>query len=417
MPLFTSDGASDLMLTGGTLPGVQATANFGARAAEQFAALADHRPDDAPFCMEYWNGWFDHWGERHHVRDAAESAAELDAILALGGSVNIYMAVGGTNFGFFAGANADGPHVDGAYQPTATSYDYDAPIAEDGSLTPKYHAYREVLGKYTDLPPVPADAPATLPAADLRAGERLALLDCLDVLSLGTVHSAATATFEELGQAYGLAVYRTRVPGPRRKGHPLRVRGLRDRAQVLIDGAPVGVLERDVAEEIAELTVPAQGAELTLVVEAMGRVNYGPLTGERKGIDGGVLHERQYLFGWQIDPVPLDDIAVLPWGRPSAAAGPAFLRTAFDVTQPADTFLALPGWHRGHVWINGFHLGSYWERGPQETLYVPWPLLRAGRNEITVLELDDVPAEPRLELRTQPSLDGLEPTAGSSQHD
>ncbi|MEU3497692.1 beta-galactosidase [Kitasatospora cineracea] len=405
VPLFTSDGAGDLFLTGGTLPGVQATVNFGGRAGEQFAAFTKHRPQDPLFCMEYWNGWFDHWRDQHIVRDPADAAAGLDDILSRGASVNIYMAVGGTNFGFTAGANADGPYVDGAYQPTVTSYDYDAPIAEDGTLTPKYHAYREVLKNHTALPPLPEEDHPTLPAARLEAVDRLALLDCLDVLSTGTVRSAVPPTFEELGISHGLAVHTTRVSGPRDEpGMPLRAPGLRDRAHVFLDRQPLGVLERDTAEELPELRVPADGADLTLVVESMGRVNYGPLTGERKGITRGVLHERQFLFGWETEPVPLDDISGLPWGRPSALPGPAFLRTHLEVAEPADGYLALFGWGKGHVWINGFHLGRYWQTGPQETLYLPWPLLHRGSNEITVLELDRVPARPLITIEPAPSL-------------
>ncbi|MFI6386183.1 beta-galactosidase family protein [Nonomuraea sp. NPDC050540] len=398
VPLFTSDGATDLMLTGGTLPGVLATANFGSGAERQFEALARHRPDDDPFCMEFWNGWFDHYGEQHHTRDPRDAAQALEEILERG-SVNFYMAVGGTNFGFWAGANADGD----TYQPTVTSYDYDAPISESGALTPKFWAYREALGRHADLPPVPESVQESLPPGQVELGERLALLDCLDVLSTGTVRSAATRTFEELGQDYGLAVYRTRIPGPRGDALRVRVRGLRDRANVLVDGAVAGVLERNGSSDV-EVKTPAEGAELTLVVEAMGRVNYGPLVGERKGVLDGVQHDQQYLFGWEIDPVPLSDVSALPWGRASAAEGPAFHRGTLHVERPADGFLALPGWVKGHVWVNGFHLGRYWDKGPQVTLYVPWPLLHEGANEIVVLEMDGAPRDARVELRPEPQL-------------
>lgn len=406
VPLFTSDGTSDLMLTGGTLPGVRATANFGRRAAEQFAALARHRPDDAPFCMEFWNGWFDHYGEEHTTRDPEDAAATLAEILDLGGSVNLYMGCGGTNFGFTAGANAGGDHADGAYEPTVTSYDYDAPISESGALTPKFWAYREVLARHTELPPAPeAATPPRLPETRVELGDRLALLDCLDVLSTGTVRSSVPPAFEELGLGHGLAVHRTRVPGPRTEAEPLRVKGLRDRAHVLVDGEPLAVLERD-ARTSTPLKVAADGAGLTLVVESMGRVNYGPLLGERKGVLDGVLHERQYLFGWETDPVPLtpDDVRALPWGRATSASGPSFHRGVLAVDEPRDTFLALPGWTKGHVWVNGFHLGRYWSRGPQVTLYLPWPLLREGPNDVVVLELDGAPEQRAVELRGEPEL-------------
>ncbi|MGS2619910.1 glycoside hydrolase family 35 protein [Micromonospora sp. LZ34] len=402
VPLFTSDGPTDLMLSGGTLDGVYATANFGSRVADQFDAMARLRPGPE-FCMEYWNGWFDHYGEDHSVRDAAEAALTLDQILTRGASVNIYMAHGGTSFGFSAGANAGGDHHDGVYQPNVTSYDYDAPVAEHGALTPKFWAYREVLGRHSELPGPPApEDPPVLAATTVHLDERLSLLDCLDRLSAGSVATAAPPTFEELGQAHGIAVYRTRIPSPR-VAHPLRVTGLRDRAQVLVGGAVMGVLERDHITSIP-VAPPGSGTDLTLVVEAMGRVNYGPLVGERKGLTGGVYHGQQRLQGWQTSPVPLADLTALPWGRETRSPGPSFHRGHLNLDEVRDTFLALPGWHKGYLWVNGFNLGRYWHKGPQTTLYVPWPVLRAGANEIIVLELDGAPALPAVDLRERPEL-------------
>ncbi|GAA3241866.1 beta-galactosidase family protein [Actinocorallia longicatena] len=401
VPLFTSDGSWDLMVTGGTLPGVYATANFGSDPAAEFAAFARHRPADPAFCMEFWNGWFDHWGEEHTVRDAGEAAATLEALLATGAHVNLYMAHGGTSFGFFAGANAGGPHADGAYQPTVTSYDYDAPISEHGALTPKYWAYREVLGRYTDLPPAPAGTVRTLPPTPVALGGSLALLDCLDTLSSGTITSARPPSFEDMGQAYGLAVHRSRLPGPRAEELPLRLPGLHDRAHVIIDGEVRDVLHRDENTSTPVATGPG-GAALTLIVEAMGRVNYGPVQGEDKGLTGGVLHERQQVFGWETDPVPLDDLSGLPWGRPTSSAGPSFHRGSFEVDTPLDAFLSLEGWTKGYAWVNGFLLGRYWDRGPQTALYVPYPLLTSGSNEVVILEMD-APGT-GLTLRSEPRL-------------
>lgn len=154
--LFTSDGPTDAMLQGGTMAGVLPTANFGDRAADSFEVLRRYSPDGPPVCMEYWNGWFDHWGERHHTRDAADAAKVLDEMLAAGASVNLYMAHGGTNFGYLNGANLE----DGRLRPTVTSYDYDAAISESGEPTEKFWAFREVLGRYTELPPAPVVAAA-----------------------------------------------------------------------------------------------------------------------------------------------------------------------------------------------------------------------------------------------------------------
>ncbi|GAA1556646.1 beta-galactosidase [Actinomadura kijaniata] len=405
VPLFTSDGGTDLMLTGGTVPGVPATTNFGSGAAGEFAALRRHRPDDPLFCMEFWCGWFGQWGRPAVTRPAADAAAALAEVLAAGASVNVYMAHGGTSFGFHAGANADGDLHDGAYRPQTTSYDYDAPLDERGAPTAKYRAFREVLSRHAVAPPPEPPPPApTLPPASLPVTDTVRLLDCLPELTARTVETAVPPTFEELGQAYGLAVYRATLPGPRPE-LPLSVRGLRDRAHLLVDGEPRAVLERD-GRTGAPVAVPGGGAEVTLVVEAMGRINYGPLLGERKGVTGGVLHERQYVHDWRTASVPLDDIARVPWGRARRSAGPAFHRAWLEVAAPADAFVALPGWGKGYVWVNGFCLGRHWEAaGPQRALYLPWPLLAPGRNEIVVLELDE-PAAPvpgrRVEVRDRP---------------
>ncbi|HWG28117.1 MAG TPA: beta-galactosidase, partial [Actinospica sp.] len=179
------------------------------------------------------------------------------------------------------------------------------------------------------------------------------------------------------------------VPGPRTTPEPLTLEGLRDRAHVFVDGVPVGVLERDGIDHIP-LTTPADGAEVMLIVEAMGRVNYGPLLGERKGVTGSVRHGAQYQHGWQIDPLALTALSAesLPWDQSGDVPGPAFHRGSLHVDEPRDGFLELPAGIKGYVWINGFCLGRYWDRGPQRRLYLPWPLLHSGSNEIVVLELD-----------------------------
>ncbi|GAA1970613.1 glycoside hydrolase family 35 protein [Kitasatospora viridis] len=398
--LFTSDGPDPAQLQGGTLPGVLPTVNFGDRAAEHFAVLGKHAPDVPPFCMEFWNGWFDQWGEPHHRRDAADAARALDEILATGASVNLYMAHGGTNFGWSNGANLTG----GRLEPTVTSYDYDAPISEDGRPTAKYWAFREVLGKYTELPPPPAaDEPARL------APRTLALCAPLPLARLHgePVASPYPRSMEQLGQSYGLVLYRTEVSGPRAPAE-LQVDGLGDRAQVFLDGRPVGVLDRTGRSGgPVELAVPAGGARLELLVENLGRVNYGPALGERKGISGGVRLGQQLLMGWRMFRLPLDDLGELDFPeRPLAGLDgqPVLRRAEFEVERPADTFVRTAGHGKGFCWVNGFPLGRFWDLGPQQTLYLPGPLLRSGRNELVLLELHG-PAGESVDLVDEPVLD------------
>ncbi|MBB4980934.1 MULTISPECIES: glycoside hydrolase family 35 protein [Streptomyces] len=409
--LFTSDGPEARMLAGGTLPGVLATANFGSRPDEAFAALTTFRPDTPLVCMEFWNGWFDHFGDPHHVRDAADAAEALDGILSAGGSVNIYMGHGGTNFGWWAGANHTGKTLsEPGYMPTITSYDYDAPIGEAGELTEKFHAFREVIGRHVKLPDrelpaqLPRVAPQTVPATPVAA-----LRDSLDQLSTPS-HRPVPEPMEKLGHHRGLVHYRHRVTGP---GGPatLTVDGVRDLAQVFLDGRLAGVLERDDPNPTVVLDVPEGGAELEILVEPFGRVNYGPHLADRKGLIAGVRLDHQHLFGWDVRVLPLDDLAAL--STPPAAVtadGPVFHRATVDLPQPADAFLAVPDSHRTLVWLNGFLLGRLrTEQGPQRTLYAPAPLWHAGTNEILVLDLAG-PARPlTVELRDQPDLGPVAP--------
>ncbi|WP_049575974.1 glycoside hydrolase family 35 protein [Nonomuraea sp. SBT364] len=399
VPLCTSDGAEDWYLTGGTLPGVLATVNFGSGPEKAFETLRAARPGEPLFCMEFWCGWFDHWGQGHVTRSPQDAAATLERILELGASVNVYMAHGGTSSGTWAGANREGEPALGEWRPIVSSYDYDAPIDERGAATEKFWALREVLARYADgeLPDVPPPAPL-LPPAVLAPGGSVRLADALEAVAGAEVTAPAPPAFEELGLNQGLVLYRLRVPGPR-EPYPLTVFGLHDRAHVLVDGELKAVLER--GADAPELLVGGP-ATVELLVESMGRPNYGPLLGERKGITGGVVHRHQFLHGVSARPIPLDELPPLPFGDEVVPQACSFFRFELEVAEPADAFVALPGWGKGYVWVNGFCLGRYWERGPQRTQYVPAPLLRAGANEIVVLELDRPGAT--LEIRTEPDL-------------
>ncbi|GAA1973622.1 glycoside hydrolase family 35 protein [Kitasatospora viridis] len=394
--LFTADGAEDWFQLGGRLPGLLTTGTFGSRPAEALACLRRHQPTGPLVAMEYWHAWFDSWGEPHQVRDPAEAAEVLDALLAAGASVNLYMGHGGTNFGWWNGANV----YDGRYLPITTSYDYDAPIGEDGTPGPKFHAFREVIERHLGpaTAPLPDPAPRLAPQRVTPTGAA-ALLDCLDLLGK-PAERLEPEPMEQHGQSLGLIHYRTRLRGPL-AATELRIDGLADRAQAFLDGRELGTLHRNEPDRCLPLAVPAEGADLDLLVENQGRVNYGPGLADRKGITGGVRLDRQYQFGWQVRPLPLDPLPELPY-RAGPVTGPSFHRFELDLPAPADGFLALPGWTKGVVWLNGFTLGRYWEIGPQHTLYAPAPLWRPGRNEVVVLELH-TPGE-ALELRDEPDL-------------
>jgi beta-galactosidase len=308
------------------------------------------------------------------------------------------MWYGGTNFGFMNGANA----ILNKYLPDVTSYDYDAPLSEAGDLTKKYHALRKVIGKYAPLPDMPLPAPAPkMELGPVAVKEGISLEEALPIVSK-PVHLPSPEPMEFLGQNYGFILYRTHLPGP--QSGKLAIQGLHDRAQVFLDGHPLGVLTRNKPKQKLAIHVPQQGAQLDILVENMGRVNFGAELLDRKGILGGVLLGWRFIFDWEIFCLPLEDLSGLNFAPLSApCAAPAFYRASFHVDQPLDTFLALPGWTKGVAWVNGFNLGRYWKAGPQKTLYVPAPVLKQGQNELVIFELHDT-RKMQVEFRSKPSL-------------
>ncbi|MEU4247122.1 beta-galactosidase family protein [Amycolatopsis sp. NPDC026612] len=381
VPLTTVDQPTPEMLAAGSLDGLHRTASFGSGAEARLAILRAHQPTGPLMCSEFWNGWFDHWGAHHHTTSAADSAAELDALLAAGASVNLYMFHGGTNFGLTNGANDKG-----VYQPLVTSYDYDAPLDEAGDPTPKYHAFRDVIARYHKVPdtvPPPA-RPAPAPASVLRDPVRL--LDAPERWGTWEFHEELPA-FDDLTPMPQLALLRCAVEGDR--PGVLTFGEVRDRATVFFDGDPVGTLSREHHDRAIPL--PRARGELLVLVEDQGRVDYGPRIGEAKGIIGGASLHGEPLTGWDVLPLDLTAVPSLRPDTPAAVsgpvAGPVVLRAEVVVDEPADLFLDTGEWGKGVAWLNGFALGRYWRRGPQRTLYVPRPVVRAGGNELVVLEL------------------------------
>ena len=403
VPLVTVDQPVDAMLAAGGLDGVLRTSSFGSDSANRLRTLRDHQPTGPLMCMEFWDGWFDHWGGRHHTTAVDQAAEELDALLAAGASVNVYMFHGGTNFGLTSGANDKG-----IYRPTVTSYDYDAPLDEAGNPTAKYFAFRDVIARYA---PVPAEVPvANGPALEqtVALGEPVRLLDDPDVWGSWS-EWGSLPVLDELKNDTRLAVYRTELSGDGGGPGVLTLGEVRDRAAVFLDGAPVGVLEREHAERA--IALPRGRGRLELVVEDQGRVNYGARIGEHKGLVGPALFDRMPLTDWEVLAIDLDRVPRLwetgpPSGR-GAGVGPTAWRAHFSAEPDVDLFLDTAAWGKGIAWVNGFCLGRYWRRGPQHTFFVPGPLLRADGNELVVLELD-VLADPTARFVAGPSLGPLE---------
>lgn len=415
--LFTADGGTDYFLDGGALPDTWATATLGSRGDEADAVWERRRPGEPFFNVEFWNGWFDHWSEDHHTRDAGDASNEAKKILDLGGSICLYMAHGGTNFGLSSGANHDG-----SIQPTVTSYDSDAPIAEDGRLTEKFHAMREVFHAASGRPlkPIPAhvEHPApVLPACSVALNPGTALLDF--VRAVEAVRSVKPMSFEQLGLDRGLVHYSAKVVLPAGEG-TIKLRELHDRAYVWVDNVYAGVLTDANCNEGLKVNGTGELAALEILVENQGRINYGPCFGQGKGILDGVLINQRYVFHWDQRAIDLEkplaellqvgvaqdgaeiSASATPGAVAADATGAGFFHGELHIAEAADTHLALPGFGKGLVWVNDFLLGRFWEIGPQVTLYVPGPLLKAGRNKITVLELEH--GGTHAELREEPNL-------------
>lgn len=385
-PLFTIDQPNDLAR--GSMPDVAIAATFApGRSEESFQALSEHRPGAAPIAGEYWAGWFDHWGETRDPLPVAVQTEELAHMLRAGASVNIYMFHGGTNFGFWNGANSAEGHP---FQPTTTSYDYEAALDESGRPTAKYFAFREAIASTTGVTPPPVPLEPRVMAID-----EFVLDESADprVCAEPVLTSGKPRAMEEFGQAFGFAAYTTELAGP--VAGVLEAEYVRDFACVSVNGIVAGYLDRRLG--IANLRIECGDARvrLEIFVENCGRINYGPdLPGERKGVFGRVVLDGEELFGWTIAPLPFERAPAHARFSPGVRTAPAIYRGAFEVDECASTFIDTRGLGKGTLWINGRNAGRFWNIGPQYSLYVPGPWLKIGRNEAIVLDLlprEDVP--------------------------
>ncbi len=381
--VYTADGPE--YISRGSLPELPAVINFGSGEAEKsFAELESQRPDGPRMSGEYWAGWFDHWGEKHHQTDAALEASEVQWILSHGYSINMYMFHGGTSFGWMNGANSDGTN----FQPDTTSYDYDAPLDEQGEPRQKYYAFRDAIAKATLKPPLPllANTPVrTFP-----------LSPHLETASLWRnlpqpIDSKTLLTMEDMDQSYGYVLYRTGLD--ERDGGELVLDGLHDYAQVYVDQKLVGTLDRRLGTSRLTLPIMKAAGTLDILVENSGRVNYtAAIRGERKGLTGTVTLDGKQPKYWEIYSLPMDDLARLRF-LPEPCQGPCFYRTQMTVLALADTYLDTRGLHKGEVWVNKQPLGRFWSIGPQYTLFTPGSWLKQGLNDIVYFDLNGTPRE------------------------
>lgn len=390
VPFYTADGATPFMLEAGSLPDAAIGLDPGANA-DNFAEATKINPNVPSFCSELYPGWLTHWGEKWQRTDTTELLKDVKWLMDNKKSFNFYVIHGGTNFGYWAGANAFSPTQ---YQPDVTSYDYDAPINEMGQATPKYYALRNLLAKYLPAKQKLPAIPAAMPVIELPEITLSASASVWDNLP-EAIRSPQPKPMEMLGQKSGFILYRTNLIG-HKKGK-LRITDLHDYATVFADGKYIGKLDRAKAENTIE--IPASGSEnpqLDILVEGMGRINFAEYMIDRKGITERVSLNGMTLMNWQIFTLPLDENSIqnLKFVSGENTKPGIFFKGEFNLAATGDTYLDLSQWEKGVVWVNGHNLGRYWNIGPQKQLYCPASWLKKGKNEIVIFDLHQLIPKP-----------------------
>lgn len=415
--LFQCDWASNFTRNG--LDDLIWTMNFGtgANIDNQFRRLKELRPESPLMCSEFWSGWFDKWGARHETRPADDMVAGIDEMLSKGISFSLYMTHGGTSFGHWAGANSPG------FAPDVTSYDYDAPINEWGLPTEKYWTLRRTMQKYADggkLPNVPKAPMNIISVPQFKFTEYAPIVCGIDTI----VESRDVKTMEELDMGWGSMFYETTLPTVSTPSL-LTLNDCHDFAQVFIDGKYIGKIDRVKNEKSIVLPAVTSGQKLTILIEAMGRINFGRAIKDFKGITDRVTltaeadgHELTYdLKNWRIATIPSDyQTAVKAFTsaqtqyasfilNPSLKKG--YYRANFTLKKVGDTFINMEAFGKGMVYVNGHALGRFWNIGPQQTLYVAGCWLKKGKNEVVVLDIVGPKGDPVAYCQDKPELDKL----------
>lgn len=409
--LFQCDWSSNFLNNG--LDDLTWTMNFGtgANIDQQFKRLGEVRPNAPKMCSEFWSGWFDKWGARHETRPAKDMVEGMDEMLSKGISFSLYMTHGGTSFGHWAGANSPG------FQPDVTSYDYDAPINEYGHTTPKYFELREMMAKHNDGKKLPAVPKTPMPLVSVPTFKFTEYKPLIYGYTKKTVEQAPK-TFEEYDMGWGTMVYVVSLPA---NDKPSTLTGeFHDFAQVYLDNKYIGKIDRVKNEQSLDLPAMPDSGKLTIVVEGMGRINFGRAIKDYKGIVGNVTITSQSPYGeitlkptaWTQLAIPDDYqnavkalsgnsmadaelkeavakahpdavIKIDPWGESKAG----YYRGYFNLKKVGDTFINMEAFGKGQVYVNGHALGRFWQIGPQQTLYLPGCWLKKGKNEVIVLDV------------------------------
>ncbi|KAK8891262.1 Beta-galactosidase-1-like protein [Tritrichomonas musculus] len=378
--LFTTDGSGEGYLKCGSIVNrAYATVDFGT-GDPTFAFELERKWNGGkgPYVnSEFYTGWLDHWTEKHHTVSTDAVVSSLDKMLSMGGSVNMYMYYGGTNFYYYNGANGGSS----SYQIDPTSYDYDAPLSEAGDMTWKYQKIRELAKKYLDVPDIDVSNSTKKSYGTLTFSEGISLYDALPTIGVVSKKADDPMTMEDLDVDFGFVLYQTTIED----GDSLNIPHCKDRGYVFVNQKRQCIVQH--AEE-KKCSLDDGTGKLDILVENMGRLNYGGEFFEKKGITNGVKLDGEAVTGWTMTGFNLSNINQLKFTKDLPTKVPSFYKGYFNVDEVADTFLNPTGWVRGTVFVNGFNIGRYWTVGPQLTLYIPKYLLKQGQNEIIVFDYE-----------------------------
>jgi beta-galactosidase len=392
-----------------TDPSVAVTLNFGAGSDidKQFNKFQEMNPDAPLMCSEYWTGWFDNWGRAHETRSINSFIGSLKDMMDRKISFSLYMAHGGTTFGQWGGANSP------PYSAMVASYDYNAPIGEQGNTTDKFFAVRDLLKNYLNPGENLAEIPAAMPIISIPKINFTERAPLFGNLPAGK-KSVTIKPMELFDQGWGRINYRTNLTASA-KPRKLVITEVHDWAQIFIDGKLIGKLDRRRADSTIEIPANKANAVLDILVEATGRVNFGEAIIDRKGItekveitEGNGLKE---LKNWTVYNFPVDyQFQKNHKFTAQKGTGPAWHRATFNLQQTGDTFLDLSTWGKGMIWVNGYNMGRFWKIGPQQTYFMPGVWLKKGQNEIIILDLE-TPKQASVQGLTAPIIDKINPDA------
>ena len=389
VPFYTADGATAYMLDAGHIPGTAIGLDPGGSEAD-FAQAEKSDPNVPSFSSETYPGWLTHWGEKYARPDTNNIKREIEFLLKNKKSFNFYVIHGGTNFGFTAGANAFSPTQ---YQPDITSYDYDAPIDEQGRPRAKYFMLRKLIGEYVSykIPDVPAPIKAiTIPEIEMKS------FTSIWQNLPKPIYTPQPKPFEALGQNQGLMLYRTKLIG--HKSGRLKIWEPHDYALVFLNGKFIDTVYRDGGKW--EVNLPksdVKDPQLDILVEGMGHINFAQFMIDRKGITDRVTLDGMTLMNWKMYPLPLDEKFIHNLKSEGNVVEPndnaKFFKGQFTLHETGDTYFDMSKYGKGAVYVNGHNLGRYWSIGPQQRLYCPASWLKKGTNEIIVFDLHQETAE------------------------